>query len=142
MVTVSSFLLPALVSALVASLTVSLFLYFQYRRLKAKIKPSRLIWRGLSAREYEVLDLVARGMTNDQISVVTKISTQTVKNHVSAVFHKLNCDNRTAAAVIFAQSKHKWYWIFRKKADGVRYRQKRCLIESTTPDIGGDNEDR
>jgi DNA-binding NarL/FixJ family response regulator len=56
---------------------------------------------GLSAREAEVVRLVARGQTNRQIATVLGISERTVDRHVSNIFAKLDVSSR-AAATAFA----------------------------------------
>jgi two-component system NarL family response regulator len=53
----------------------------------------------LSAREAEVLKLIAEGLANKQISARLHLSEKTVKNHVSRIFSKLNISARTQAAV-------------------------------------------
>ncbi len=53
----------------------------------------------LSAREIEILDLVARGNSNKIIGRKLSISDQTVKNHVSAMLRKLEVNDRTEAVV-------------------------------------------
>jgi DNA-binding NarL/FixJ family response regulator len=53
----------------------------------------------LSARESEVLELVARGCTNRQIARTLLISVSTVKKHVRNVICKLGVSDRTQAAV-------------------------------------------
>jgi len=52
---------------------------------------------GLSAREAEVLRLVARGLTNADIGRELHISEATVKTHLLRVFNKLDVADRTAA---------------------------------------------
>jgi DNA-binding NarL/FixJ family response regulator len=59
--------------------------------------------RLLSARESEVLALVARGYTNQQIARYLLISVSTVKKHVRSVIHKLGVSDRTQAAVWAAE---------------------------------------
>ncbi|GLY15925.1 response regulator transcription factor [Kineosporia rhizophila] len=54
----------------------------------------------LSAREREVLVLVAQGLSNAAISSQLWISEATVKTHVSRVLTKLGCENRVQAALI------------------------------------------
>ena len=49
----------------------------------------------LTGREIEVLQLLAQGLTNKQIAVKLKISTHTVKFHVSSIFGKMGTTNRT-----------------------------------------------
>jgi DNA-binding NarL/FixJ family response regulator len=51
----------------------------------------------LTAREREVLDLLAKGMTNREIADRMMISTNTVKRHLKAVFKKLDVHTRSAA---------------------------------------------
>jgi DNA-binding NarL/FixJ family response regulator len=48
----------------------------------------------LSNREQEVLELVAKGNTNKQISAELSISEYTVKNHLKNILHKLHLENR------------------------------------------------
>lgn len=51
----------------------------------------------LTDREREVLELVARGMTNGAIARALVVSPKTVRNHVSNVFTKLQVSDRTEA---------------------------------------------
>jgi DNA-binding NarL/FixJ family response regulator len=51
----------------------------------------------LTEREREVLDLVARGLTNRAIAERLVVSDKTVRNHVSNVFAKLHVADRAAA---------------------------------------------
>lgn len=53
---------------------------------------------GLSEREWEVLELVARGMTNTHISESLCVSENTVKFHLQNLYQKLGVTNRTEAA--------------------------------------------
>lgn len=55
----------------------------------------------LSAREREVLDLVARGARNKQIAAALAISEFTVKRHVQNILHKLEVPSRHAAATFY-----------------------------------------
>jgi predicted ATPase/DNA-binding CsgD family transcriptional regulator len=52
---------------------------------------------GLSVREIEVLRLVARGGTNQQIADTLILSPKTVARHLSNIFDKTGVDNRAAA---------------------------------------------
>ena len=51
----------------------------------------------LSAREIEVLQLVAKGASNKEIGKSLHISTATVKTHLIHIYGKLGVDDRTAA---------------------------------------------
>ena len=53
---------------------------------------------GLTAREVEVLRLVARGRSNPQIAAELVLSEKTVARHLSNIFTKLDVPSRTAAA--------------------------------------------
>ena len=53
----------------------------------------------LTAREREILDLVARGRSNAQIAAQLVLSTKTVRNHVSSVFTKIQVVDRAQAIV-------------------------------------------
>ena len=53
----------------------------------------------LSAREREILDLVARGRANAQIAEQLVLSTKTVRNHVSNIFTKIQVVDRAQAIV-------------------------------------------
>ena len=51
----------------------------------------------LSDREREVLELIARGMTNTQIARKLVVSPKTIRNHASNVFTKLQVSDRAEA---------------------------------------------
>ncbi len=55
----------------------------------------------LTAREREVLELIAAGLTNDEIAARLFLGAGTVKTHVNHIFFKLDLRHR-AEAVIFA----------------------------------------
>lgn len=52
---------------------------------------------GLTAREVQVLGLVATGRTNRAIAETLGISEKTVARHISNIFTKLNLSSRAAA---------------------------------------------
>jgi DNA-binding CsgD family transcriptional regulator len=52
---------------------------------------------GLSAREFEVMSLIAGGHTNGEIAAHLFLAEKTVKNHVRRIYSKLGVDSRPAA---------------------------------------------
>ncbi len=54
---------------------------------------------GLSAREEEVLRLVANGLANKQVATALGISERTVKAHLGNVFRHIGVADRTSAAL-------------------------------------------
>jgi DNA-binding NarL/FixJ family response regulator len=53
----------------------------------------------MTARELEILELIARGMDNPEIARTLFLSQHTVKNHVSSILVKMQVENRIQAAV-------------------------------------------
>jgi two-component system, NarL family, response regulator DegU len=58
----------------------------------------------LSERETDVIQLIALGLSNKQISERLFLSEKTVKNHISRIFSKLNVTARTQAAIYAIKS--------------------------------------
>ena len=58
---------------------------------------------GLTAREIEVLILLARGMSNKQIAERLVITPKTAGNHVEHIYAKIDASNRAAAAMFAVQ---------------------------------------
>jgi two-component system NarL family response regulator len=56
----------------------------------------------LTAREMEVLELISKGFTNQQIAQHLVIEVGTVKNHVHNILDKLNVSSRSEAAAYLA----------------------------------------
>lgn len=66
----------------------------------ATVKPAAPAYpAGLTAREVQVLRLIAAGHTNQQIAEALSVSKKTVMNHVAQILRKTNAANRAAAAV-------------------------------------------
>jgi two-component system, NarL family, response regulator len=60
----------------------------------------RMARSNLTPREHEVLQLVAKGLTNKQIGIAFGISDNTARNHVNSIIEKLQVSDRTEAATI------------------------------------------
>jgi DNA-binding NarL/FixJ family response regulator len=59
--------------------------------------------RGLTAREAEVLILLARGMSNKQIAERLVITPKTAGNHIEHIYAKTGASSRAAAALFAVQ---------------------------------------
>jgi DNA-binding NarL/FixJ family response regulator len=68
-------------------------------RVAGALLPDRTSSDGLSAREREVLALVAQGLANKQIATALGISERTVKAHVGSIFRTIGVADRTSAAL-------------------------------------------
>ncbi|CAJ0705088.1 LuxR C-terminal-related transcriptional regulator [Ralstonia sp. 22086] len=68
------------------------------------------LWRRLTPRQHEVLQLLAEGKSNKQICRVLNVAEGTIKNHLYALFRQIGVNNRTEAAL----------WLSRCKASLVR----------------------
>jgi DNA-binding CsgD family transcriptional regulator len=68
------------------------------RALTAPAAAASALPDGLSAREVQILGLVAGGLTNRRVARTLSISEHTVANHVRSILHKTGCANRTEAA--------------------------------------------
>ena len=78
----------------------------EFRTLLGHDPAAAAVFRPLSPREFEVLDQIARGMSNKDASLALSISEQTIKNHISNILRKLAVNDRTHA-VVFAM-RHGW----------------------------------
>ncbi len=52
---------------------------------------------GLSAREMEILSMMSKGLSNQEIAETLYISLSTVKSHITNIFSKLDVKRRTQA---------------------------------------------
>ena len=53
----------------------------------------------LSARDVDILRLLARGLSNQEIAGHLHIADKTVRNRLSLIYHNLDLENRTQAAL-------------------------------------------
>lgn len=53
----------------------------------------------LTPREREVLQQIAKGLSNDEIAEALFISKHTVKNHITSIYRKMGSRNRTKVAL-------------------------------------------
>jgi DNA-binding CsgD family transcriptional regulator len=63
----------------------------------SKLNAQELQRLGISKREYEVLELMAQGLSNQEIADKLFVSLNTVKTHSSNLFVKLDARRRTQA---------------------------------------------
>jgi DNA-binding NarL/FixJ family response regulator len=75
--------------------------YFQQR--ETRTAPSPAIGAGLSSREREVLELIARGARDREIAAILVVSEGTVKKHVQNILRKLHARNRAEAVARLGQ---------------------------------------
>ncbi len=61
--------------------------------------PKTAVFEGLTAREREIVELVAQGLSNAQIAEKLYISNGTVRNHISTILEKMGLEHRTQIAV-------------------------------------------
>jgi DNA-binding NarL/FixJ family response regulator len=62
---------------------------------------------GLSAREIEVMSLIADGQTNGEIAARLFLAEKTVKNHVRRIYSKLGVGNRPAAIAYWRDARER-----------------------------------
>ena len=62
---------------------------------------------GLTTREGEVLSWLSKGKTNRDIAQILGLSPRTVDKHLEQIYSKLGVENRTAAAAIAVNARHR-----------------------------------
>jgi DNA-binding NarL/FixJ family response regulator len=87
---------------LAPSITKRLIAEFAARRQPPAGRPQSL--DELTARELEVLHLIARGMSNTEISKTLVLAEQTTKTHVGRILTKLRLRDRAQAVVLAYES--------------------------------------
>ncbi|MFJ6651205.1 response regulator [Microbacterium sp. NPDC091313] len=68
-------------------------------RVASVLLPDPMPAGGVSAREEEVLRLVAQGLANKQVASILGISERTVKAHLGSIFRQIGVADRTSAAL-------------------------------------------
>lgn len=71
----------------------------QFRDMAATDQEGESLFAPLTSREIEILDCIARGMSNKEIARNLTISDQTVKNHITSILRKLMVNDRTQAVI-------------------------------------------
>lgn len=72
----------------------------EFNRINKAATETRQVFQELSRREVEVLECIAAGMKNAAIADKLCLSEKTVKTHVTAIFKKLQVNDRTEAALL------------------------------------------
>jgi DNA-binding NarL/FixJ family response regulator len=72
------------------------------RQIAARLA-ERMLRSDLTARELEILEMLAKGLTNKQIGHALAISENTVRNHVNSIMEKLEVSDRTEAVAVAIQ---------------------------------------
>lgn len=76
----------------------------QFRELAAtEDEQTSALFAPLTSREIEILDCIARGLSNKEIANELSISGQTVKNHITSILSKLQVNDRTMAVIYAIQ---------------------------------------
>jgi two-component system NarL family response regulator len=72
------------------------------RHIAARLA-DRMMRSSLTGREMEILEMIAKGLTNKEIGSALDISDNTVRNHVISIIGKLEVSDRTEAATAAIQ---------------------------------------
>lgn len=86
---------PKITAALIERLS-------DYAQILAGLENSMIEEAELTSREIDVLELVGKNFTNQQIAEHLMIEVGTVKNHVHSILSKLNVSTREEAAAYLA----------------------------------------
>ena len=73
-------------------------------RQTSRSRVSEMDLDDLTNRERDVLGLICQGKSDDEMSEALKLSRNTIRNHVSSLYHKIGV-NRRAAAIIWARER-------------------------------------
>jgi DNA-binding NarL/FixJ family response regulator len=78
--------------------------FFREAKLLSKRERMAKVFPELTDREYEILDLIATGRSNQEIASQLHIAVKTVSNHISNIFNKLEVADRAQAIVVAKNS--------------------------------------
>jgi DNA-binding NarL/FixJ family response regulator len=67
--------------------------------MRAQARDSARLAAGLTEREVAILELIAAGLTNDQIAAELFVSINTVKSHVRTAYRRIGADSRSRAVI-------------------------------------------
>jgi len=84
--------------------TVTRRLVAEFARMRVRRREPEAVLQTLTARETEVLRLIAEGLSNPEIAARLVVGEETVKSHVSRVLAKLGLRDRTQAVVVAYES--------------------------------------
>lgn len=73
--------------------------YFAHGRKASRGQPDDALFDGLTPREWEILNLLAQGLTNAAIAEQLVLSPKTIRNQVSIIYGKLQVGTRSEAIV-------------------------------------------
>jgi len=68
-------------------------------QVPVQVDAKKLDELGISKREYQILELIAQGLSNEEIAAKMFLSVHTIKTHISNLFTKLDVKRRTQAVV-------------------------------------------
>jgi len=60
----------------------------------------------LTEREFEILEILSQGKSNNKIADILGITENTVEQHLKNIYKKLNIQNRIEAAVLYLRWKN------------------------------------
>jgi DNA-binding NarL/FixJ family response regulator len=97
-------LIASIRSVCAGSRTLSSAVWDRLIRLVTNFGPdSRTSYDGLTAREVQIIRLLAAGLANKQIGYRLNVSEKTVRNHICNIYEKLQINDRTQAALYAAR---------------------------------------